>query len=412
MPRIENKLNTTQVRNLKKVGRYNDGGGLYLYVKSPDRRYWVFRYRDRITGKHRDKGLGPAWDVDLQQARDKAKDCRDALRDGFDPIDKDKQARIDAMLEKARQITFGECAKQYIEAHEAGWRNAKHAAQWTSTIDTYCIPILKLPVADVDTSLVMRCLEPIWSSKTETATRVRQRIESVLDWATVRNYRVGENPARWKGHLNKLLPMPSKLKKVKHRPALDYRKVGSFMSKLRKQHGLSARALELQVLTAARPGEAVGAYWKEFDLDAALWTIPAERMKANKEHEIPLSKQAVKLLKALPKASEFVFSGSKKGKHLTTDAGMKCLKGIEPDITAHGFRSTFRDWAADCTSYSREVCEHALAHQLKDKAEAAYSRSSQLEKRRRLMNDWAKYCAIEVAPDASVTPIRKGKAAT
>lgn len=407
MPRIKEKLTTIQVKNLKVPGRYSDGGGLYIYVKSPDRRYWVFRYRDRVTGKHRDKGLGPLDDVSLKMARDKARSCRNSLRDHIDPIDKDKQERMDAIIERSRQISFGECAKRYIEAHRADWHNKKHASQWTSTIETYCEPILSLSVADVDTRLVLQCIEPIWSTKTVTATRVRQRIESVLDWATVRKYRAGENPARWKGHLNKLLAMPSKLKKVKHLPALDYKKMGEFMAKLRKLDDLAARALELQILTATRPGEVVGSSWDEFNLQDALWTIPAERMKAGKEHHVPLSKQAVELMNTLPKGDDFVFTGISTGRHLTTEVELKCLKSIEPNVTSHGFRSTFRDWAADCTNHQREVCEHALAHQLQDKAEAAYSRSSQLAKRERLMTDWANFCDIEGTTDTNkVTPIR------
>ncbi len=411
MPRIKEKLKAIQVKNLKNPGRYNDGGGLYLYVKAPDRRYWIFRYRDRVTGKHRDKGLGPLDDVSLKMARDKARSCRNSLRDNIDPIDKERQERMDAILERSRQISFGECAKLYIEAHKAGWRNKKHIAQWTSTIETYCEPILTLSVSDVDTRLVLKCLEPIWTTKTVTATRVRQRIESVLDWATVRKYRTGENPARWKGHLNKLLAMPSKLKKIKHLPALDYRKAGAFMAKLRKVDDIAARALELQILTATRPGEVVGSRWEEFDLDTALWTIPAERMKANKEHEVPLSKQAVNLLKTLPRVSEFVFTSISAGRHLTTEAGLKCLKSIEPNVTSHGCRSSFRDWAGDRTNFPREVCEHALAHQLKDKAEAAYARSSLMPKRTKLMQDWANYCDIEAQPDATVTPIHISKEA-
>jgi len=406
MARTDNKLTVTQVRNLKQPGRYNDGAGLYLYVHKSGNRYWVFRYRDRVTGKHRDKGLGPVLDVTLQTAREKALDCRNALRDGFDPIDMAQQARIDAMLDRAQQLTFGDCAKRYIEAHRAGWSSAKHAAQWAATVETYCEIILPLPVADVDTTLVLCCLEPIWTEKTETATRVRGRIESVLDWATARKYRMGENPARWRGHLDKLLPKPGKLKNVQHRPALDYRQVGAFMVKLRAGDTLSARVLELQILTATRPGEAVGARWTELDLENKIWTIPAERMKANKEHEIPLSPQAVSLLKQLPKASEFVFPGIKQGKHITAEVGMRLLRQIEPGITAHGFRSTFRDWAGNTTSHAREVCEHALAHQLTDRSEAAYSRSTLLLKRTELMTDWANYCDLELGHKASVTPIR------
>jgi integrase len=265
---------------------------------------------------------------------------------------------------------------------------------------------MKLPDADIDTGLVLQCIEPIWTTKTETATRVRQRIEAILDWATARKYRKGENPARWRGHLDKLLPKPTKLKNVVHRAALDYQQAGTFMTKLREGDSMAAKALELQILTATRPGEVVGAMWSEFDLRGKIWTIPAERMKANKEHTIPLSPQAVELLKSIPRVTKFVFPGVKLDKCMTTAAAMNLLKRIEPGITAHGFRSTFRDWAADQTGYAREVIEHAMAHQLKDKAEAAYFRSDMIEKRARLMADWAKYCDLIPVETNNVTPIR------
>lgn len=405
MARNLKKLTVTGLRHLKQPGRYNDGGGLYLLVNKSGDRYWVFRYRDRTTQKHRDMGLGPERDVDLVDARDKARDCRNMLRDGIDPIDQKKQARVDALLAKAQQVTFKECAQKYIEAHRDSWSNEKHTQQWENTLDTYAETLMPLPVSSIDTALVMQCLEPIWNTKTETATRVRQRIEAVLDLATVHKYRMGDNPARWRGHLDKLLPASGKLKKVKHRPALSYREVGGFMSSLREQNGLASNALELQILTATRPGEVVGARWDEFDLDAALWTIPGERMKAGKEHEIPLSKQAVRLLKTLPNDTAFVFPGTKSGTHLTTAAGMKLLHSLAPGITAHGFRSTFRDWAGDQTNFPREVTEHALSHQLKDKAEAAYARSSLMPKRKKLMQAWANYCDVAAKPGATVTPI-------
>ena len=406
MPRTLKKLTPLQVRNIKSPGRHNDGGGLYLYVNKSGQRYWIFRYRDRATGKHRDMGLGPELDVPVGEAREKARKHRNELRDGIDPIDRKKKERAELILAKAKQITFKECADQYIESHRPAWRNAKHASQWANTLNTYCSNLMPLPVSSIDTALVLQCLEPIWTVKTETATRVRQRIESVLDWATARKYRLGENPARWRGHLDKLLPMPSKVKRVKHRPALDYRHAGEFMKKLRNVDSTAASAIELQMLTATRPGETVGAQWTEFDLKAKIWTIPAERMKAHKEHEVPLSKQAVAILKGLPRCSDYVFPGRSSDRHLTTAAGMKLLKEIKPGITAHGFRSTFRDWAADSTNYPREVCEAALAHQLKDKSEAAYFRSDMITKRSCLMNDWAKYCDRPSVSDSKVIPIK------
>lgn len=404
-----NKLTVTQIKYFKDPGRYNDGGGLYLYINKSDQRFWVFRYRDRTTGKHRDMGLGPEYDVTLSEARDKARKHRNTLRDGVDPIDQKKKERADLILSRARQVTFKDCADRYIKAHRASWRNKKHAAQWESTLATYCKNLMPLPVSSIDTALVLQCLEPIWPEKTETATRVRQRIESVLDWATARKYRIGSNPARWRGHLDKLLSKPSKLKNVQHRPALQYHQAGAFMSRLRNVGSMAAYALELQILTATRPGETVNARWSEFDIDRKVWTIPAERMKANKEHTIPISPQALTLLKRLPNSCDFVFPNVSLEKSMTTAAAMKLLKRIEPGITAHGFRSTFRDWAADCTSYPREVIEQAMSHQLKDKAEAAYFRSDMIAKRKRLMADWARFCDIEVKQSAGVTPIRARK---
>ena len=414
-PQNQNKLSPIGIKSLTKPGRYNDGRGLYLHVRTskprePDEeptiyRAWVFRYRDRVTGKLRDKGLGPLDDVSLKEAREAARQCRNALRNRKDPIDADRQQRLDEKLEHSSKVTFKQCYKRYIKAHRAGWNNAKHAAQWTSTLKTYAVPLHQVPVNEIDTDLVLSCLEPIWTDKTETATRVRQRIEAVLDWAAAREYRTGENPARWKGHLDKLLPKPSKLKKVKHHPALAYRQVGSFVAKLRETNTNAARALELQILTATRPGEVVGAKWEEFDLESGRWTIPAERMKADKEHEIPLSAQALAVLERLPRLSDFVFPGVSADKHMTTAAGMKLIKELHPGITAHGFRSTFRDWAGESTPHPREVIEHALAHQLKDKAEASYARGTLLKKRECLMSDWAEYCDKKTSSKAAVTPI-------
>jgi len=395
---------------LKKTapGRYADGGGLYLWIKPDGRKTWTFRWRDRITGKLREAGLGSVLNgrVTLKMARERADEYRDMVWKGLDPIEEKRKRVLEARAALSSRMSFEDCMTRYIDAHKASWRNDKHTAQWTSTLNTYTDPLMKLPVADIDTGLVLQCIEPIWTTKTETATRVRQRIEAILDWATARKYRKGENPARWRGHLDKLLPKPTKLKKVVHRAALDYQQASTFMAKLREVDSMAARALELQILTATRPGEVVGATWSEFDLKGKVWVIPAERMKANKEHTIPLSPQAVKLLKEIPRVTEFVFPGVKLDKCMTTAAAMNLLKKIEPGITAHGFRSTFRDWAADQTGYAREVIEHALAHQLKDKAEAAYFRSDMIEKRTRLMNDWAKFCDFIPAETDNVTPIR------
>jgi hypothetical protein len=303
--RPPNRLTVISVKNLRKPGRYGDGGGLYLLVRNHGKS-WVFRWRDKVTGKLRDKGLGPAWDVGLEEARQRAAACRRQLRDGVDPIESKRQSILSARLERARQLTFGECCEKYIDAHRAGWRNAE---QWASTLRTYAGTLQPLPVAQIDTALVIKALESIWVTKTETASRVRQRIESVLDWATAREFRRGDNPARWRGHLQNLLPKPTKLKHVIPRAALPYAELGAFMATLRQQRGLGARALELQILTATRPGEVAGARWDEFDLDTSTWTIPGARMKAGRAHRIALSTVAVKLLRALPHESDYVFPG-------------------------------------------------------------------------------------------------------
>ena len=404
------RLTVVGIRAIKAAGRYSDGDGLYLLVKPDGRRTWLFRYRDRVTGKLRDKGLGPLQDVSLDEARGKAAAHRASLQGGTDPIDASKAERLAERLEHARLKTFGDCCNAYIAAHKASWRNAKHADQWRNTLDAYCADLLPLPVAEIDNGIVLKALEAIWSDKTETATRVRQRIEAVIDYATARGFRTGENPARWRGHLQKLLPAPAKLKDVQHHAALPYEKMAKFMAKLSAMDTLASKALTLQILTATRPGEAVAARWSEFDLKAGVWTIPKERMKANREHRAPLAPGLVKLLKAMPRdTSGFVFPG-KADRHLTIAAPLALLKGIYPDLTCHGFRSTFRDWCGDQTAYPREVAEAALAHALKDKTEAAYRRTDSMEKRARLMAEWERYC-YTVKPKASnVTPIGRKKA--
>jgi len=401
---MREKLSEEFCVKTKKPGHHADGGGLYLNVKPDGRKYWCFRWRDRHArytteksqgvGKLREKGLGPfgEYDISLPDARQLAGECRQLLREGKDPIAETRRNARKTAHDLASELTFSICATRYINANKAAWRNEKHAAQWSATLSTHAAPIMTMPVADIDTTSVLSCLEPIWTSKTETATRVRQRIETVLDWAAARKFRSGENPARWRGHLDKLLPKPTKLKNVKHRPAMDYRQVGAFISKLRTVDSLAASALELQILTAARPGEVVGARWSEFGLKGRVWTIPAEHMKADQDHTIPLSPQAVKVLKDLPQNNEFVFPGVSLKKGMSTAAVMKLIKQIEPGITAQGFRSTFRDWATDQTSFSREVIDYAMAQQLKDKVEAAHLRSDLIARRAQLMRDWANFC--------------------
>jgi integrase len=399
MARQLEKLSALKVNRASTPGYLGDGGGLYLQISPSLSKSWVFRWS--AAGRAREMGLGALHTFGLKEARERAQRCRQLVADGLDPIAEKQADRQRKQQADARAVTFGVCCEKYIEAHRAGWRNEKHAAQWDATLRTYCAPIWKLDVAAIDTALVLKCLEPIWTEKTETASRLRGRMESVLAWATVRKHRTGDNPAQWRNHLDQLLPKRSKVQKVEHRAALPYADAADFMAKLRQRQGLAARALELQILTATRPGEAAGAQWDEFDLKAATWTIPAERMKAGKEHRIPLSPLAVTLLQSLipatPKGKPLpavgnVFPGVK-GRPLTTAAGMALLKEMKTGVTAHGFRSTFRDWAAETTSHPREVIEAAMAHRLKDHAEAAYQRGDLLQRRARLMADWARYCA-------------------
>ncbi|OOG47668.1 site-specific integrase [Rhodanobacter sp. C01] len=398
MARAFEKLSDLKVRKVKTAGYLGDGGGLYLQVSPSLSKSWVFRYQ--VNGRTREMGLGSFNTFGLRDARDRATGCRKLLADGIDPIEQRNAAHQRKQLSDARVMTFGQCCEKYIEAHRSGWKNVKHASQWDATLRTYCTLLWPLDVAAIDTVLVMKSLEPIWKVKTETASRVRGRIESVLAWATVRKFRTGDNPAAWRNHLDQLLPKRSKVQKVEHRAALPYSDIPQFMTKLRLRQGLSARALELQILTATRPGEAAGAQWEEFNVPAATWIIPAERMKAGKEHRVPLSQTAVGLLRSLiPSAPTgkllhvvgHVFPGVK-DRPLTTAAAMNLLKDLHPDITAHGFRSTFRDWAAETTKHPREVIEAAMAHRLKDKSEAAYQRGDLLIRRARLMNDWDRHC--------------------
>jgi integrase len=353
-------------------------------------------------------GLGPLHTLGLAEARKRANECRKLRLDGHDPIEDRKAGRLKAKLDAARALTFQQCAEAYIASHRPSWKNDKHAAQWPSTLATYAYPVFgNLPVQTIDVGLVLKALEPIWHTKTETATRLRQRIEAVLDWATAREHRQGDNPARWRGHLDKLLPPRAKVQRVLHHAALPYVEVGGFVAKLREQEGMAAAALEFLILTATRTGEVIGATWDEIDLGAAVWTIPPDRMKAGKEHRVPLAKPALAILKPLKKADlgPFVFPGGKPGKPLSNMALLALLERMDrSDLTVHGFRSTFRDWAAERTNFPREVAEQALAHSLRDKVEAAYRRGDLFEKRRLLMDSWAKFCD-ESAPEGKVLPI-------
>ena len=401
MARIVGRLSALAVNKKHQPGVYPDGGGLYLQVSANGARSWIFRYM--LDGRARWMGLGSLHDVKLSEARTLAAESRKRRAEGTDPIEARKAIRALARLESAKAVTFADCAAQYIEAHRAGWRNAKHGDQWTNTLKTYAYPVFgSLPVQSVDTDLVMRVLDPIWREKTETASRVRSRVENILDWAKTKGYRQGENPARWRGHLENLLPARSKVHKVQHHPALPYDKIRPFVKALRREEGTAALALEFAILTGSRTNEVIGARWAELNLKAALWTVPANRIKGGREHRIPLSAPAltiVKKMKALPvpdgeKPSGFVFPGGKEGKGLSNGAMLALLRRMKRmDITVHGFRSTVRDWAAEKTNYPREVAEMTLAHAVGDKVEAAYRRGDLFEKRRLLMADWATFCS-------------------
>ena len=384
--------------------------GLALQITPTGARCWVLRVA--VGGKRRHMGLGGYPDVTLAGAKEAARAARAQISEGIDPV-AERQAKRSALAAAvAATMTFSEAAEKYIAAHEAGWKNAKHADQWNNTLTTYAYPVIgKISVGDIETAHIMRVLEPIWTTKTETASRLRGRIESVLDWATVRGFRKGDNPARWRGHIEHLLAARADVQKTVHHAAMDYREVGAFLVDLRQQEGLGARALEFAILNAARSGEVRGATWSEIDLEAAVWTIPAGRMKAEKEHRVPLSAESLALLGALPRmvGTDLVFPNAKNA--VLSDMTLTAvLRRMGVPVTAHGFRSSFRDWAGETTAYPREVIEHALAHQLKDKAEAAYARGSLFDKRRRLMADWAKFCAVS-ATAGKATPIRSNAAA-
>jgi integrase len=405
------KLTAAAVSRAIKPGYYGDGAGLYLQVSSTGTKSWIFRFSR--AGKERHMGLGPLHTISLAGAREKAKECRAALLQGVDPLDVKNAVKLEAKLDRAKTVTFDYCAEEYIAAHRGSWKNAKHAAQWTSTIATYASPVIgALPVAAIDTALVVKVLQPIWQEKTETATRLRSRIENILDWATVSKFRAGENPARWRGHLDNLLADPNKVARVAHHAALPWQEIGEFMAELRRREGIAARAVEFGILTAARSGEIRGALWSEIDQDAAVWTVPAERMKAGREHRVPLSTEALALLKSMPRIGEYIFPGQR-GDYALSDMSLTAVlrRMDRKDITVHGFRSTFRDWCAESVgnSFPREVCEHALAHSLPDKVEAAYRRGDLIEKRKVLMQVWADYCA-KPAVSATVAPMRRDAA--
>jgi integrase len=389
------KLNARQVETLTEPGRHSDGGNLYLYITRNGGKRWVFTYRGApkpgSKNNRYEMGLGSAGPngVSLKEARTKAAEARRLLSAGVDPL---SEKRDTAKAERTIP-TFGAFADEYIATHKSKFRNDKHVAQWETTLgEGYCRAIRAKPLNEINTESVLAVLQPIWTKTPETASRLRGRIENVLDAARAMGFRDGQNPATWRGHLKALLPTRQKLTRG-HHAALAYDDLPAFMAALRSRQSHAAVALELCILTATRTSEVLAAEWSEFDLEKAIWTIPAQRMKAGHAHRIPLTDRAVELLKSLPRVGQHVFPGNAKGKPLSGMAMTMQLRRMNRgDITVHGFRSTFRDWASEQTSFPHETCEHALAHRISDKAEAAYRRGDQFEKRRKLMEAWAAWC--------------------
>lgn len=415
MAQTTRRLTSKGVEHLKTPGLHHDGDGLYLQVKNGSRS-WIYRYRS--GGRLRDMGLGSAATTSLAEARRAAGEARRLRRDAKDPIIARREARIAQAASEARSVPFLTAARDYITTHSAGWKNDKHVAQWRMTVlgetpdgkptkENPCAPLHPLPVSAVDTAAVLQVLKPIWSTKTETASRLRGRIEAVLDAAAAHGLRTGENPARWRGHLDKLLPAKSKVKKKRHHPALPYAQVPAFMASLRSQLGIGSCALEFTILTAARSGEVLGMRWSEVDEVERVWTIPGERMKGNREHRVPLTEPALAILAEMRDAfgdQGFVFLEARAGEPLSDMAMTETIrrmnetadpKWMDPRqgraVVPHGFRSTFRDWVADETNFPGDLAEMALAHALEDETEAAYRRGDQFEKRRKLMAAWAEY---------------------
>jgi integrase len=418
MAREIERLTALKVEKLKteeepKAGMYADGGGLYLRVTSEGARNWVLRYM--LDRRPRWMGLGPLSLYGLAEARARALDARRKRHEGIDPIEARRAERAQQRLAAAKAITFKECAESYIASHRAGWRNEKHKYQWSATLSTYVYPLIgALPVQAVDTALVQKVLQPIWAVKSETASRVRQRIENILDFAKVSGWREGENAARWRGHLDKLLPARSKVRAVEHHAALPYGDLPAFLASLRTRPATAARGLEFLILTAARTGEVIGARWNEINFLDKTWIVPAGRMKAHREHRVPLSPRALAILDGMQVAREgggreaFVFPGPRPGKPLSNTAFLMLMRRMgRGDLTAHGFRATFKTWASERTSVQNEITEAALAHVIGGKVEQAYRRGDLFEKRRRLMQQWAMFCTAPAqARQSNVTPLR------
>ena len=412
MARATGRLTALKVQKAREPGMYADGAGLYLRVTPQGTKNWVLRYM--LDRRPRWMGLGPLALYGLAEARARAMDARRKRHEGIDPIEARRAARARERLDAAKAITFGEVAEIYIAAHQAGWRNGKHRAQWENTLKSHAAPIMSIPVQSIDTALTLKVLERIWTAKPETAGRVRQRIESILDFAKVRGYRTAENPARWRGHLDKLLPARAKVRATVHHAALPYAELPAFLTSLRTREAVAARALEFLILTAGRTGEVIGARWNEMDLLDKTWTVPASRMKANREHRVPLHPRALAILGEMQSARQsddgnaYVFPGPKPGTTLSNMAFLMLLRRMRlDDLTVHGFRATFETWASERTSFQNQIVEMALAHSVGDKVEQAYRRTDMFEKRRRLMQQWATFStSAPTRQDGNITALR------
>ena len=393
MARVLHRLTPITLKRNSAPGYYGDGGGLYFQVAPAGTKSWIFRFS--MLGRRREMGLGSFPTVSLADAREAASIARKLVSVGKDPIEERQSNRAQKKLDAARGISWDSALTQFLDSHEDGWKNKKHRQQWRNTLDTYAKDVLgALPIASIGQSQISKILDPIWNEKPETASRVRGRIERILDWARVRGYREGENPARWRGHLDKVYPARAKVRKVKHHAAVPIDDLPKIYGQLTKAKGIAAKALRFVILTAARPGEAVGGLWPEVDKRSALWTIPPERMKADREHRVTLSREALAILDEMTevKSDNFVFPGHKEGRPLSLTALSKALKAAGGgEATVHGMRSTFKDWASERTSYPSEVSEMALAHSIGDKVEAAYRRGELLKKRAALLQQWATF---------------------
>ena len=398
------RLTTLSITRAKRPGYIHDGSGLYLQVAPAGSKSWIFRFS--LGGKRREMGLGPYPGVSLALARQLASSAHSLVRAGKDPIAVRDAERASKRIEDARAITFNQAADQYIAANEPGWRSDRHRCQWRASLATFASPVIgRMPVADIGVTEVMRVLEPLWREKTETGSRVRGRIERVLDWAKVRGYRTGENPAQWRGHLDKLLPARRKVQKVKHHAAVAVDDLPAVYAKLADLNSMTALALRFAILTAARAGEVTGARWSEIDVEAEVWTVPSDRIKAGKTHRVPLSGEAMEILTRVRMTATgiFVFPGRVAGRPLSVSSMLKALQAAGcRDATVHGFRSTFRDWASERTPYPRDVAEMALAHAVGSATERAYARSDLFERRKLMMEDWATF--VRTPPSAKVVP--------